>query len=242
MSVQILPAIDILAGRVVRLRQGRFDEVTVYNADPVDQAKRWADSGAEIIHVVDLDGAVTGEPVNFAVIEAIVAAVPIPVQVGGGIRTESTLERLFDSGVARAVLGTALITDPTFVKEACSRWPGIVAGVDARGGRIAIEGWKQGTEHDVVEVVSELGSLGVKKVVYTDISLDGMQSGPNLKAYRGLALATEAAVIASGGVSTIADIRALAQIPGIEGIIVGRALYEGSFDLPRAIAAGRGEA
>lgn len=241
MSVQILPAIDILAGRVVRLRQGRFDEVTVYNNDPVDQAKRWEDAGAEIIHVVDLDGAVTGEPVNIAAIEAIVAAVRMPVEVGGGIRTKRTLQRLFDAGVARAVLGTALITDPAFVKEACARWPGIVAGVDARGGRVAIEGWKQGTEHDVVEVVGELGSLGIKRVVYTDISLDGMQSGPNLKAYRGLALATEAAVIASGGVSTIADIRALAQVPGIEGVIVGKALYEGSFELARAIAAGRGE-
>lgn len=242
MSVQILPAIDILAGRVVRLRQGRFDEVTVYNNDPVDQAKRWADAGAEIIHVVDLDGAVTGEPVNIAAIEAIVAAVRVPVQVGGGIRTEHTLERLFEAGVARAVLGTALITDPALVTHACSRWPGIVAGIDARGGRIAIEGWKQGTEHDVVDVVSELGSLGVTRVVYTDISLDGMQSGPNLKAYRELTGATEASVIASGGVSTIADIRALAEIPGVEGVIVGKALYERSFDLPRAIAAGRGEA
>jgi phosphoribosylformimino-5-aminoimidazole carboxamide ribotide isomerase len=241
-SVQILPAIDVLAGRVVRLRQGRFDEVTVYNNDPVDQAKRWADAGAEIIHVVDLDGAVTGEPVNIAVIEAIVAAVSVPVQVGGGIRTERTLERLFDSGVARAVLGTALITDPDLVKRACARWPGIVAGVDARAGRVAIEGWKQGTEHDVAEVVGEMGSLGVTRVVYTDISLDGMQSGPNLKAYRELALATDAHVIASGGVSTVADIRALAQIPGVEGVIVGKALYEGSIDLARAIAAGLEEA
>jgi phosphoribosylformimino-5-aminoimidazole carboxamide ribotide isomerase len=240
-SVQILPAIDILAGRVVRLRQGRFDEVTVYNNDPVDQAKRWADAGAEIIHVVDLDGAVTGEPVNIAAIEAIVKAVGVPVQVGGGIRSEGTLERLFEGGVARAVLGTALITDPAFVKHACDRWPGIVAGVDARGGCVAIEGWKQGTEHDAIEVVSDLASLGVTRVVYTDISLDGMRSGPNLKAYRGLALATDARIIASGGVSTLADIRALAQVPGIEGVIVGKALYERSFDLPRAIAAGRGE-
>ncbi len=242
MSVLILPAIDILAGRVVRLRQGSFDEVTVYNNDPVDQARRWADAGAEVIHVVDLDGAVTGEPVNFASIAAIVAAVHVPVQVGGGIRSERTLERLFDAGVARAVLGTALILDPDFVKRACARWPGIVAGVDARAGRVAIEGWKQGTERDVADVVAELGSLGVTRVVYTDIALDGMQSGPNLKAYEELSLTTEAAIIASGGVSTIADIRALVQVPGIEGVIVGRALYEHSFDLPRAIAAGRGEA
>jgi phosphoribosylformimino-5-aminoimidazole carboxamide ribotide isomerase len=241
-SVQILPAIDILAGRVVRLRQGRFDEVTVYNNDPVDQAKRWADAGAEIIHVVDLDGAVSGVPVNLASIEAIVSAVRVPVQVGGGIRTERTLERFFAAGVARAVLGTALITDPDFVKRACARWPGIVAGLDARAGRVAIEGWKQGTDHDVVDVVGELASLGVTRVVYTDISLDGMQSGPNTKAYRDLALATDAAIIASGGVSTVADIRALAQIAGVEGVIVGKALYERSLDLARAIAVGRGEA
>jgi phosphoribosylformimino-5-aminoimidazole carboxamide ribotide isomerase len=240
--VQILPAIDILAGRVVRLKQGNFDEVTLYNADPVDQAKRWADAGAEIIHVVDLDGAVSGEPVNLSSVKAIVRAVDVPVQVGGGIRDEHTLERLYDAGVARTVLGTALITDPEFVARACARWPGIVAGVDARDGKIAIEGWKQGTERSVVDLVIELDELGLHRFVYTDISLDGMQSGPNIRAYRGLALATDSAIIASGGVSTIADIRALAGIPGVEGIITGRALYEGTLDLGEAIAVGRGEA
>lgn len=242
MSVQILPAIDILAGRVVRLRQGSFDEVTVYNADPVDQAKRWEAAGAEIIHVVDLDGAVAGEPVNIASIEALVAAVSVPVQVGGGIRSDQTLEMLFDAGVARAVLGTSLITDQDFVMRASARWPGIVAGVDARNGRIAIAGWKHNTEQDLVDVVMELGSLGVHRVVYTDISVDGMESGPNLKAYRGLSLATDASVIASGGVATLDDVRALAAIPGIEGVIIGRALYTGAIELGRAIAAGRGEA
>lgn len=240
--MQILPAIDILAGRVVRLKQGNFDEVTLYNADPVDQAKRWADAGAEIIHVVDLDGAVSGEPVNLSSVKAIVRAVDVPVQVGGGIRDEHTLERLYDAGVARTVLGTALITDPEFVARACARWPGIVAGVDARDGKIAIEGWKQGTERSVVDLVIELDELGLHRFVYTDISLDGMQSGPNIRAYRGLALATDSAIIASGGVSTIADIRALAGIPGVEGIITGRALYEGTLDLGEAIAVGRGEA
>ena len=242
MSVQILPAIDILAGRAVRLRQGSFDEVTVYNNDPVDQAKRWADAGAEIIHVVDLDGALVGEPVNFAVIEAIAAAVAVPVQVGGGIRSDSTLQRLHDAGVERMVLGTALITDPAFVQRACFRWPGIVAGVDARDGRVAIEGWRQGTDFDVNEVVAELGTLGVRRLVYTDISLDGMQKGPNVKAYRALAQTTEAAIIASGGVTTLDDVRALAEVEGVEGVIIGRALYEGTINLARAIAVGRGEA
>lgn len=240
--MQILPAIDILDGKAVRLKQGRFDEVTVYNADPVDQARRWADAGAEIIHVVDLNGAAIGEPVNIGVVEAIVRAVGVPVQVGGGIRSEETLERLYEAGVARTVLGTALVTDPEFVTRACSRWPGIVAGVDARDGRVAIEGWQQGTERSVVDVVSELDLLGVHRLVYTDIALDGMQTGPNIRAYRALALAVDVAIIASGGVSVIDDIRALSRIPGVEGVIAGRALYEGTLDLAEAIAVGRGEA
>jgi phosphoribosylformimino-5-aminoimidazole carboxamide ribotide isomerase len=226
----------------VRLKQGKFDEVTLYNADPVDQAKRWADAGAEIIHVVDLDGALLGEPVNFASIAKIAAAVDVPVQVGGGIRSEHTLERLYDAGVARTVLGTALITDPAFVARACARWPGIVAGVDARDGKVAIEGWKQGTETSVIDLVSELDALGVHRIVYTDIALDGMQTGPNLRAYRALAIAADASIIASGGVSTLDDIRALEAIPGVEGVITGRALYERTLDLAEAIAVGRGEA
>lgn len=237
--MQILPAIDILSGKVVRLKQGRFDEVTVYNDSPVDQAKRFVDAGAEIIHVVDLDGAATGEPVNLASVEAIVRAVDVPVQVGGGIRNEATLERLFDTGVARAVLGTALINDPDMVARACERWPGIVAGVDARDGKVAIEGWQQGSEVSVADVVTELDGLGVKRLVYTDIALDGMQTGPNLRAYRALALAADAAIIASGGVSVIDDIFALTSIPGVEGVITGRALYEGTLDLAEAIEVGR---
>jgi phosphoribosylformimino-5-aminoimidazole carboxamide ribotide isomerase len=241
-STQILPAIDILAGQVVRLRQGRFDQVTVYNEDPVDQAKRFEAAGAEMIHVVDLDGALVGHPVNHDVVARIAAAVSIPIQVGGGIRNERALERLFDSGVSRAVLGTALINDPDLVKSACARWPGIVAGIDAKAGRVAIEGWKQGTGVDVTEIVEALASLGVRRLVYTDIALDGMQAGPNVDAYVRLVSTTTAKVIASGGVTTIDDIRALAAITGVEGIIAGRSLYEGTLDLAEAIAVGRGEA
>jgi phosphoribosylformimino-5-aminoimidazole carboxamide ribotide isomerase len=240
-SAQILPAIDILAGRVVRLRQGSFDEVTLYNNDPVDQAKRWEAAGAEIIHVVDLDGAVTGELVNRWAIEAIVSAVAVPIQAGGGVRNDRALKSLFDAGVSRVVLGTALINDPAFVTRACAQWPGIVAGVDARNGRVAIEGWKQGTDFDVTEVVAELGSLGIQRLVYTDIALDGMQRGPNVKAYTSLVRSTGAKVIASGGVATIDDVRALADVEGVEGIIVGRALYEHTVDLAQAIAVARGE-
>lgn len=234
--MKIIPAIDILGGHVVRLRQGSFDEVTMYNADPIGQAKRWIAAGAEIIHVVDLDGAMTGEPVNIATVEAITRAVDVPVQVGGGIRTLATLERLFDAGVARAVLGTALVNDPEFVTAACARYAGVVAGIDARDGLVAIEGWQEGTARTVAEVVAQLTGLGVRRLVYTDIALDGMQTGPNLDAYRDLVATTDAAVIASGGVSTIEDIRALAGIAGIEGVIAGRALYEGTLDLAEAIA------
>lgn len=234
--MQVIPAIDILAGHVVRLRQGSFDEVTIYNADPLDQARRWIAAGAEIIHVVDLDGAVTGEPVNIATLEAIARAVDVPVQVGGGIRTLETLERLYDAGVARTVLGTTVVSDPDFVAEACERFPGIVAGIDARDGMVAIQGWKQGTARRASDVVAELAVLGVRRLVYTDIALDGMQTGPNVEAYRALVASTPLAVIASGGVSTIGDIEVLASIPGIEGVIAGRALYEGTLDLAEAVA------
>jgi phosphoribosylformimino-5-aminoimidazole carboxamide ribotide isomerase len=237
--MQVIPAIDILGGHVVRLRQGSFDEVTMYNADPLDQAKRWIDAGAEILHVVDLDGAVTGEPTNIATVEAIARAVSVPVQVGGGIRNLETLERLYDAGIARAVLGTALVSDPGLVEAAVERFPGIVAGIDARDGLVAIQGWKQGTRRTVAAMIVELADLGIRRLVYTDISVDGTQEGPNLAAYRSLVVPDGVAVIASGGVSTLGDIVALAEIPGIEAAIAGRALYEGTLDLAKAIAAGR---
>ncbi|MDO8964349.1 MAG: 1-(5-phosphoribosyl)-5-[(5-phosphoribosylamino)methylideneamino]imidazole-4-carboxamide isomerase [Coriobacteriia bacterium] len=240
--MQILPAIDILDGRAVRLMQGRYDAVTVYNEDPVDQARRFADAGAEWIHVVDLDGARDGVPANIAVVEAIAAAVDVPIEVGGGIRTIATLERLYAAGVSRTVLGTTLVREPALVAEACSRWDGIVAGVDARDGMVAIEGWREGSGRGVDELVTELVGLGVRRLVYTDIALDGMQTGPNLAAYRALTERFDLAVVASGGVHVIDDIRALTQIPGVEGVICGRALYEGTLDLAEAIAVGRGEA
>ena len=235
--MQVLPAIDLLGGRVVRLKQGRFDEVTVYDDDPVARARSFADAGAAVLHVVDLDGAAAGEPVNIGVVEAIVAAVDVPVQVGGGVRTRQTVERLFDAGVARVVLGTALVTDRAFVERACAEHDGIVAGIDARGGKVAVNGWREGTEQDALELALELEALGVTRVVYTDIALDGMRTGPNLHATAHLARRTSMAVIASGGVSSLDDIVALRRLGGIDG----RALYEGSLDLAEAIAAGRGE-
>lgn len=240
--MQILPAIDILDGKVVRLRQGRLDAVTVFNEDPVDQAKRWADGGAEWIHVVDLDGAVLGEPKNIEVVQRIAAAVDVPLEVGGGIRTMDTLDRLYDAGITRAVLGTTLVTEPEFVAEACTKYPGIVAGIDARDGRVAISGWREGTEYGVLELVRELELLGVKRVAYTDIARDGMQGGVNYGAYRALVGQVDVPIIASGGVSTLDDLRDLVSIgPQIEGVIIGMALYENRFTLPEAIAVGRGE-
>ncbi|HEY3318379.1 MAG TPA: 1-(5-phosphoribosyl)-5-[(5-phosphoribosylamino)methylideneamino]imidazole-4-carboxamide isomerase [Coriobacteriia bacterium] len=239
----VFPAIDLLDGKVVRLRQGRLDAVTVYNESPVDQAARWAEQGAEWIHVVDLDGAVLGKPVNLRHIEAIIGAVPeVKVEAGGGIRTMETLERLVEAGVGRAVLGTTLITEPQLVAEACERYPEVVvAGIDARDGRVAIEGWRQGTEYGVLELVRDLEVLGVRRLAYTDISLDGMQTGVNYGAYRALANQIDIPVIASGGVATLEDIRDLASIgPRVEGVIVGRALYENAFTLAEALEAARG--
>ncbi len=238
----ILPAIDILDGKVVRLRQGRLDAVTVYNDDPVDQAKRWEAAGAEWIHVVDLDGAVLGEPRNIGHVARIAAAVNVPIQTGGGIRSLETLRMLYAAGVARTVLGTTLVTQPDFVAKACAEFDGIVAGIDARDGHVQVEGWRQGTEYGVLELIRELERLGVKRLAYTDISLDGMQRGVNYGAYRALASQVDMPIIASGGVSSLDDIVDLRGIGRrVEGVIVGVALYEGTFTLEQAIAAGRGE-
>lgn len=233
----VFPAIDVLGGRVVRLKQGRFDAVTVYNDDPVDQAKRWIAQGAQWLHVVDLDGAVEGEPVNLPVLER-VAALGVPVQAGGGIRSMASLRRAFDAGASRVVLGTVLVTDPGLAREACAQCAGVVAGIDAKDGAVAIHGWREGTSTPAVDLVAELAAMGLRHLVYTDIGRDGMQTGINADAYRDIARAAGFPVVASGGVSTLDDIRALAALgPAIEGVIVGRALYEGAFTLPEALDA-----
>ena len=238
----IFPAIDILDGKVVRLRQGRLDAVKVYNESPVDQAKLWESEGAEWIHVVDLDGAVLGRPQNLTHIADIVRTVDIPVQVGGGLRNMETLYDLFDAGVARAVLGTTIITEPEFVNEAVGEYgDSIMAGVDARDGKVAIEGWKKGTEYSVFEIIQELKVLGVSRLAYTDITLDGTRGGINYGAYRVLAEQFDIPVIASGGVSSLEDVRDLAAIGRrLEGVIIGTALYEKEFTLSQAIAIAKG--
>lgn len=238
----VFPAIDILDGKAVRLLQGRLDAVTIYNDDPVEQAREWIAQGAEWLHVVDLDGAVTGDPKNIEILERIVA-LGVPVQTGGGLRSMEVLERLDSVGVRRMVLGTALITQPALVGEACERFEGsIVAGIDARDGKVAIHGWREGTEYGVLELVRELELLGVKRLAYTDISKDGMQTGVNYGAYRALAGQIDIPMTASGGVSNLDDIRDLHTLGmQLEGVIVGKALYENSFTLADAIRAGCGE-
>lgn len=236
----IFPAIDILGGKAVRLSQGRLDQVTVYNDDPVEQARQWIAGGAEWLHVVDLDGAVSGERRNAALVESI-ADLGVPVQTGGGIRTMDAVVSAFESGVKRVVFGTALITMPELVSEATARFgDGIVAGVDARDGRVAINGWREGTEYGVLELIRELELLGIRRLAYTDISRDGMQSGANYGAYRALVSQVDIPVIASGGVSSLDDVRELVSIGSrLEGVIVGKALYEDNFSLAEVIALGR---
>ena len=236
----VFPAIDILGGRAVRLAQGDYSRVTVYNEDPVAQARSFVEQGAEWIHVVDLDGARDGVPGNIAIIERIAAETGARLEVGGGVRTLDTMRRLTAAGVERVVLGTKLVTDPEFVREAV-RWCGdaVVAGVDARDGMVAVEGWRSGTATSAQILVGELRELGIRHLVYTDISRDGMQTGINAPAYVGVAVSAGFPVVASGGVSTLEDITALRDLgPGvIEGVIAGRAIYEEVFTLAQALEA-----
>jgi len=243
--VIVFPAIDLLGGKVVRLAQGDYGKVTVYAENPVAQAREFAVAGAEWLHVVDLDGARDGAPGNTEAISHIVREVDLPVQVGGGIRTLEALGTLAEAGVARMVLGTKLATDPEFAREAVSRFGGesIVAGVDARDGMVAVEGWREGITTSATDLVAELRSLGIRHLVYTDISRDGMRTGVDIDAYEAIAETAGFPVIASGGVSTLDDFRELAATgPDVmEGAITGRALYEGAFKLKHAIRAARGE-
>jgi phosphoribosylformimino-5-aminoimidazole carboxamide ribotide isomerase len=242
--VIVFPAIDILGGRAVRLAQGDYDRVTVYNEDPIAQAREFAEEGAEWVHVVDLDGARDGVPGNIAVVERIVREAGIPVQTGGGIRSIETMSRLADAGVARMVLGTKLATDPEFVREAVSQFGDrVVAGIDARDGEVAVEGWREGTSTPATQLVAELRDLGIRHLVYTDIGRDGMQTGVSVDAYEQIAETASFPVIASGGISTLDDFAALAALgpDTVEGAITGRALYEGVFKLKHAIRAARGE-
>ena len=233
----LYPAIDLKDGACVRLRRGAMAEATVFNEDPAAQARQFAASGCEWIHLVDLNGAFAGKPVNSAAVDAILAAVDVPVQLGGGIRTMDVAADWLERGVQRIVLGTAALKDPDLVIAACRRWPGRIAvGIDARDGLVAVEGWAEQSTVSAAALAARFADAGVAAIVYTDIERDGMMGGVNVDATAALADATEIPVIASGGIASIDDLRALRSRGGIAGAISGRALYDGRLDLAAAIA------
>lgn len=234
----IIPAVDIKNGKCVRLFQGRLDSETVFSDDPAAMAKRWESEGAEIIHVIDLDGAVGKSPKNLNSIERIIESVEAYIQVGGGIRTAKTVEMYLDLGVKRVIIGTEAIKNPEFVKDACKAFPDqIVVGIDARDGLVAIEGWTETTRIKAVDLARRFEDCGVAAINFTDIHRDGMETGPNIEATRHIAEAVSIPVVASGGVSTIEDIKKLMPLEavGVVGVITGRALYSGSLSLKAAI-------
>ncbi|MGB7550344.1 MAG: 1-(5-phosphoribosyl)-5-[(5-phosphoribosylamino)methylideneamino]imidazole-4-carboxamide isomerase [Chromatiaceae bacterium] len=230
----LIPAIDLKDGRCVRLRQGRMEDETIFSDDPVQIAGRWVNAGARRLHLVDLNGAFAGEPVNGTAIRAIAAAYPdLPIQVGGGIRDEATIAAYLEAGVSYCIIGTQAVKDPAFVARACRAFPGhVIVGLDAREGQVAIKGWAEITDHRVEELAGRFEGDGVTAIVYTDIGRDGMMTGPNVAATRALAEAIRIPVIASGGITNLDDIRALCAVAasGIGAAITGRAIYEGTLD------------
>lgn len=235
----IYPAIDLRDGRCVRLVEGDFSRETVFDADPAAAARRWAEAGAEWLHVVDLDGAVAGRPVNLTAIEAISAAVDIPIQLGGGLRSLENLESAFAAGISRTILGTVALEIPELVAAAVERWGDAIAvGLDARDGKLATRGWLDQSDVLAVDAARALLDVGVRHFIFTDIRRDGTLAGPNLESLAELISAIDADVIASGGVGTLADIEAAREV-GAAGAIVGRALYDGRVGLAEAIALAR---
>ena len=235
----IYPAIDIRGGRCVRLTEGRFDAETVFADDPAEMALKWAGLGAEFLHLVDLDGALAGEGKNVPVIERILQSVNIPVQLGGGIRNLETIEKLLALGVTRLILGSAAVKNPQLVEEACKKYPGHIAvGIDAKNGDVAIEGWGKGSGVAATELAKQMATYGVETIIYTDISRDGMLSGVNVEATAALARVCGVPIIASGGVASLEDIRRVKAVEsdGVQGCIIGKAIYTGAVDLKAALA------
>lgn len=234
----LIPAIDLKDGKCVRLRQGRMEDSTVFSDDPVAMAARWVEAGARRLHLVDLNGAFAGQPVNAQVIRRIAQTFPdLPIQVGGGIRDEQTVETYLDAGVRFVIIGTKAVQEPGFINDLCAEYAGhIIVGLDARNGRVAVDGWSKLSKHDVIDLARIFERYGVEAIVYTDISRDGMMQGVNVEATVRLAQAITIPVIASGGVSTLDDVRALCAVEqeGVMGAIIGRALYEGTIDLATA--------
>jgi phosphoribosylformimino-5-aminoimidazole carboxamide ribotide isomerase len=240
----VFPAIDIRGGKCVRLTEGRFDKETIFADNPMDMAARWENEGAEYLHLVDLDGALAGKPVNLEVIAAIAKSVRIPVQLGGGIRTLDTIAQLLEVGVKRVILGSIAVKQPELVAAACKKYGDrIVVGIDARDGLVAVEGWGIAGGIGAEELAKKMAEVGVARIIYTDISRDGTLSGVNVPATAALAKASGIPVIASGGVRDLTDMEAIKQAAsdGIEGVIVGKAIYTGSLQLADAIRLLRGE-
>jgi phosphoribosylformimino-5-aminoimidazole carboxamide ribotide isomerase len=244
--MQIIPAIDIKDGHCVRLQQGDMQSVTVFSEDPAAMAQHWLELGAQRLHLVDLNGAVAGKPVNELAIREIVSVIgeEIPVQLGGGIRDMDTIERYLDDGISYVVIGTAAVKNPGLLHEACSAFPGhILVGLDARDGKVATDGWSKMTGHDVVDLARKFEEYGVEGIIYTDIGRDGMLSGVNIEATVKLAREVKVPVIASGGLSSIADIERLVahEADGIAGAIAGRAIYDGTLNFKDALKAAAGK-
>ena len=240
----LYPAIDLKDGACVRLKQGEMASATVFHDDPAIPAKRFEEAGCGWIHVVDLNGAFAGEPVNAEAVDRILETVDIPVQLGGGVRSLEQLESWLEKGVTRVILGTAAVRDPDLVRAACRAHPGRVAvGIDARGGKVAVEGWAETTELSAVDLAERFEDAGVAAIIYTDIDRDGLLQGPNVEATAKLAQSTAIPVIASGGVSSLDDLRALRNAGApLDGVISGRALYDGRIDPAEALAVLKGSA
>ena len=235
----LYPAIDLKDGACVRLIKGDMDQATVFNESPGNQAKRFVDAGAEWIHVVDLNGAFAGKPVNAGAVDAILKAAQVPIQLGGGIRDMATIDAWLTAGVARVILGTVAVKNPALVREAAKTFPGKVAvGIDARGGKVATEGWAEASELDVEDLARRFVDAGVAAIIHTDIDRDGVLGGPNVAASAALARAVSIPVIVSGGVSSLDDLRAVKAVEssGLAGVISGRAIYDGRLDLAAGIA------
>jgi len=238
--VLIIPAIDLKDGRCVRLQQGRMDSATVFSEDPVAMARHWAAQGAKRLHIVDLNGAIAGRPKNEKVIRGMIDALGgnLPIQLGGGIRDLDTIENYIDAGVTYVVIGTAAVKNPGFLSDACYAFPGhIIAGLDAKDGKVAVEGWSKLTGHDVVDLAKKFEEYGVEALIYTDIGRDGMMGGVNIEATLKLAQSVKTPIIASGGLNGLADVKVICEKlapEGVIGAIAGRALYEGKLDLKEA--------
>jgi phosphoribosylformimino-5-aminoimidazole carboxamide ribotide isomerase len=234
--MEIIPAIDIRNGKCVRLYQGRYDEETIYADDPLDMAKRWADEGATRIHLVDLDGARTGRPVNLDVIVRIGKAIAIPLQLGGGLREKMDIKKVLSAGVQRCILGTAAARKPEWAQQMFAEFgDGIILGIDAKDGMVAVSGWEETSAIPAVDFARNMQDKGCARIIFTDIARDGTLAGPNAEALRDMCDAVEIPVIASGGFHQATDINILKTISGVEGVIVGKALYEGTVTLPQLL-------